>query len=417
MAQIELPYGETTVSMEVPDCHLSGVLEGKETPDAALEEAFESGWERPFGMDDPAALFHPGENVVVVVTDHTRRTPTYDLFPLVWGKIRSRVSAANVTLVVATGTHRSPTDEELERMLGDLRREFRVVVHDCDGETVHVGTSSQGTPIFLNRTVVEADRIISLGHVGMHYYAGYSGGRKNILPGVAGRETIAMNHARMDDPRSGACIYEGNLINEEMVEAAAMVGLDLVIDVVFGREGRVANVVVGRPDEAHAAARAFWDRFFQVPFQEPGDLVIASAGGHPKDINLYQAYKGQYNAMRTVRDGGILLLVAACPDGIGHPVFEDWIMRSRRPEDVLSIYDREGFTLGGHKALYHARDLKKARIHLLSELDEETVRRFFMEPVHDPEAVVRMATREFGEGCRILVIPHAAEVFPVRCDT
>jgi len=409
----ELAYGKGTVPIEVPPERLGAVLEAKAGSPIPLRQAFDRAWSEPIGIDDPAAVFRPGDRVVVLVTDHTRPTPTRALFPLVWEKIRSTVRAKDVTLLVATGTHRSPTEQELEGMLGDLRRAFRVQIHDCDRDLVDVGTSSFGTRIEVNQALVEADRIVSLGHIGMHYYAGYSGGRKNVLPGVAGRATIEANHARLTDPRSTACCYAGNPISEEMVEAARRVGLDLIVDVVLSSDGTVAKVVVGEPEAAHAAGRALWNVRFQVPLSERYDVVIASAGGHPKDINLYQAYKAQHNAMRALRDGGILFLIAACPNGIGHPVFEEWIERSGSPEDVLAIYRAEGFRLGGHKAVYHARDLQRARVFLCSEFDEATVRRFYMEPATDAAAILDEATERFDEGYRILVMPHACDTFPV----
>jgi len=417
MPTLELAYGRRTVTISVPSKHLDGVLEGKPTPRIPLRRAFDGAWSDPIGIGDPSELLRPGESVVVVITDHTRPTPTREIFPLLWEKIRATVAVDDLTLLVATGTHRAPTDEELEAMLGDLRREFRVLIHNCDEDVVEVGTSSLGMSITVNRALIEADRIVSIGHIGMHYYAGYSGGRKNIVPGVAGRATIEANHARMTDPRSTACVYSGNPINKEMVEAARMVGVDFIVDVVLASDGTVAKVVVGEPEAAHAVGRAFWDEHFQVPICQPYDVVIASPGGHPKDINLYQAYKGQYNAMKAVRDGGMLFLVAACPNGIGHPVFAEWIERSGSPEGVFTIYEKEGFRLGGHKAVYHAGDLKRASIYLRSELDEATVRRFYMEPAIDAAVILDDARMRFGDDYRVLVIPHANDTFPVCSET
>jgi len=414
MTTFELACGERTVSIDVPERNLIGVLEGKEMPTISLRQAFHDAWEHPVGMTDPVEIFGPGETVVIVVTDHTRATPTREIVPLLWEKIRGTVAKEDVTLLIATGIHRAPTEDEMKTMLGDLRHEFRVLIHDCDRDTVEIGRSHLGTPIAIHRALVEADRIVSIGHIGMHYYAGYSGGRKNILPGVASRATIEANHALLTDPRSMACAYGGNPISEEMVEAARMAGLDLIIDVIFARDGRVGRIVIGDPEEAHAVGRAVWDKHFHVSFQEPFDVVIASAGGHPKDINLYQAYKAQFNAMRTLREGGILLLVAACKMGIGNAVFEEWIHRTDSPEDVFAIYEQEGFVLGGHKAVYHARDLSRATIFLFSDLDDTTVRRFYMEPADDARRVFAAAQKRFGEDYRVLVIPHAADTFPVR---
>lgn len=413
MPTFDLAYGRDTLRIDVPADVFGAALDAAPLPDAPLRSAFEDAWRNPIGMEDPAAILTPGERVVVIVTDHTRPTPTRELFPLLWEKIRPNVAAEDVTLLVATGTHRAPTDGELEDLFGDLRRTFRVQVHDCDLGLEEIGTSSFGTPICVNREVVEADRVLSIGHIGMHYYAGYSGGRKNVSPGVCGRATIEANHARLTDPRSTACMYDDNPISEEMVEVARRVGVDFIVDVVLGRDGGVAKVVVGELEAAHAVGRAFWDERFQVPFCEPYDVVIASAGGHPKDINLYQAYKAQYNAMKALRDGGLLFLIAACPNGIGHPVFTEWIERSDSPGGVLEIYEREGFRLGGHKAVYHARDLQRTTIFLRSELDEATVRRFYMEPAHDAAAVLREARERFGSDYRVLVMPHAADTFPV----
>jgi len=173
-----------------------------------------------------------------------------------------------------------------------------------------------------------------------------------------------------------------------MVEAGRLVGVDFLVDVVMNSKGDVAKVVVGEPEAAHAAARAFWDEHSIVRVRERADLVIASAGGHPKDIDLYQAYKAQYTAARAVRDGGMIYLLAACPDGIGHRVFQDWIERCARPADVLCLLDREGFKLGGHKAVYHAQDLSRIDVYLQSELPAETVSRFFYRAAAAPHAVL-----------------------------
>jgi len=409
----ELSYGHSARTIEMPSSVSPDVMEARPVSAVPLDRAFEDAWLHPIGMADPAAALCRGERIALIVNDHTRPTPTRDLLRLLWEKIRSRVAASDVTVIVGTGTHRAPTEQELDEILGELRHTFRVLIHDCDRDLVDVGASSRGTRILLNRAVAEADRVMAIGHIGMHYYAGYSGGRKGVLPGVAGRETIAANHAQLSDPESRACLYDGNPISEEMVEAARLAPLDLIVDVVLASDGGIAKVVIGEPEAAHAAGRTMWNEHFQVPFSQPYDVVVASAGGHPKDINLYQAYKAQFNAMRTLRDGGILFLAAACPDGVGHAVFADWVERSPSPEDVLSLYEREGFVLGGHKALYHARDAQRVSIFLCTEMDDATVRRFYMEPAESLDPVLSEARRRFGESFRVLVMPHAADVFPI----
>ena len=416
MSTLELLYGRRVLEFEVPSWVTMDVLEATHLPAIPLDRAFEEAWAHPFGGIDLADALTPGDRVVLVVNDQTRPTPTLELLRLFWAKVRSRVDPEHVTVVVGTGTHRAPTEDELDGMLGEFRQTFRVLIHDCDRDLIEVGVSARGTRILVNRTVVEADHVIAFGHIGLHYYAGYSGGRKAILPAVAGREAIAANHAQLTDPESRACLYRGNPINDEMVEAARMVHLDAIIDVVFASDGGVAQVVIGESEAAHAAGRAFWNKYFQVAFSEPYDVVIASAGGHPKDIDLYQAYKAQFNAMRTLRDGGVLFLAAACPDGFGHAVFQDWIERSPTPEDVLSLYEREGFVLGGHKALYHAQDVRRVSIFLCTEMEDDMIRKLYATPVRDLAPVLSVVEEKYGRNARVLIMPHAADVFPVQTD-
>ena len=414
MVSVRLPYGEDAIEIEIPDSRLIGILEGAEAPQVALEETFTAAWENPIGTPDPATILQAGEKVVLVVTDHTRPTPTRDLLPLIWGRINKRVRPEDVTILIATGTHRLPTEEELNRLLGDARHQFQVASHRCDEDIVEIGRSSRGTPIRLNRVVAEADRVVTIGHIGMHYYAGYSGGRKNILPGIAGRETIEANHAQLLDPRCEGCVYTGNPISAEMNEAARLIGVDFIVDVVLDTRGAVAKVVVGDVEEAHARGRTFWDSLFQVHLEERADAVIVSAGGHPKDIDLYQAYKALYNAGKAVKDGGIIFLIAACPDGIGHDVFKDWIFRCRTPNDIFGILEEEGFKLGGHKGVYLAKDLERSEIFLLSELEDGLVRRFFLNPISDAGQILNVAQAKLGDDYRVMVIPHGGDVFPVE---
>ena len=258
-----------------------------------------------------------------MVPDHTRKVPTAAILEAVWAKLSRVVSPGDVTVLIATGTHRSPRPHEISRILGEFTDLFRVVVHDAEGKTVRVGTTSSGTPVDVNPELAEADRIITIGHIGMHYFAGYSGGPKMILPGAAGAETIRKNHEKIVDPKAYACVYEENPIHREMREAAAMVGVWAIVDAVLSGDGVPLRFFIGDPPGAHRDGTRFWDELFQVEVPERADFVITSPGGYPKDINLYQAHKAIFNAARATKDGGMVLLVAECRDGIGHSVFAD----------------------------------------------------------------------------------------------
>ena len=412
MARFEFDYGQEKLSFEVPDDNLLSVLEPKPAPAVPLERAFAEGWEGAIGSVSPEGLFRRGQRVAVVVPDHTRAVPTRKLLSLLWERLKGRVRAEDVTVVVATGTHRPPQEEELSHMLGEFRSLFKVEIHDQE-RCEEIGCSRRGIPVAVNPTVLSADRVITIGHIGMHYFAGYSGGPKMILPGVCGAETIRLNHEQIVDPKAYACIYEDNPIHAEMREVAKMVGVDLMVDVIQGPQG-VLKVVVGDVIEAHRAGARFWDRYFQVQVPKQADLVIASPGGHPRDINLYQAHKAIFNAARAVRDGGMILLIAACPDGSGNHVFEDWARRSRSLSDVLEIMKQEGFKIGGHKVYFLGKDRERGIEHfLISEMPDQEAQALWMKPVRGVDEVLARARARYGAGFSVTVMPHGADTFPV----
>lgn len=412
MASFEFDYGQDKLSFCVPDDNLLSVLEPKPTPTVPLTQAFAEGWEGAVGSESPAGLFHRGEQVAVVIPDHTRAVPTRKLLALLWERLKGKVRAEDVTVVVATGTHRPSREEELSHMLGEFRSLFRVEVHD-EARCEEIGRSRRGIPVAVNPTVLSADRVVTIGHIGMHYFAGYSGGPKMILPGVCGGETIRLNHEQILDPKAYACVYEENPIHAEMREVAKMVGVDLIVDVIQAPQG-VLKVVVGDVIQAHRAGARFWDQCFQVEVPKQADLVIASPGGHPRDINLYQAHKAIFNAARAVRDGGMILLIAACPDGSGHPVFEDWACRSRSLADVLEIMKQEGFKIGGHKVYFLGKDRERDIEHfLISEMPDQEAQALWMAPVRGVDEVIARAKERYGAGFSVTVMPHGADTFPV----
>ncbi len=411
---LSLRYGEGSVVFPVPEENILGILEPNPCPVPQFAEAFSEAWRRPIGFEAPLhELIGKGGRVVFVVPDHTRRVPTREILRAAWERLSPAVSPRDVTVVVATGTHRPSRPDELAWILGDFRRLFRVVVHDAEGDLVRVGTSSLGTPIEVNPVVLEADHIITIGHIGMHYFAGYSGGPKMILPGVAGAETTRRNHERITDPKAYACVYEENPIHREMREAAELVGVRAMVDAVISGDGRPVKFFVGKVSEAHRAGASFWDRIFQVEVPERADLVITSPGGYPRDIDLYQAHKAVFNAARATRDGGLILLVAECRDGIGHPVFADWGKRAHDLRGILEIMRAEGFRIGGHKAYFFALDRERGIRHLLlSSLPPEEARALGIEPVSSVEEALGLARAAFGASFSVLIMPHGNDTFP-----
>ncbi len=413
--EFALGYGDGKVTFSVPERNLIGVVEPNSFSRADFEAAFAQAWASPYGFPAPLErLVRKGERLLFTVPDHTRKVPTAEILQAVWARFSRVISPEDVTVLVATGPHRSPRPDEIQDILGEFAGLFRVEVHDAEGKLVRVGTTSSNTPVEVNPLLLEADRIISIGHIGMHYFAGYSGGPKMILPGVAGAETIRKNHEKIIDPKAYACVYEENPIHREMREAAAMAKLWAIVDVVLSGDGTPLRFFIGDPLAAHWSGARFWDRLFQVEISERADLVITSPGGYPKDINLYQAHKAIFNAARAAKDGGLILLVAECRERIGHPVFADWERRARDLKGILEIMREEGFKIGGHKALFFARDRARGIRHLLlSSLPPNEVQALGLTPVSTVEEALGLAREAWGPHFSLLLMPHGNDVFPL----
>jgi nickel-dependent lactate racemase len=282
---------------------------------------------------------------------------------------------------------------------------------DSDPEkVVPVGTTRRGTPVEVFEPVVKADLRIALGNVEPHYFAGYSGGLKALVPGVCSSNTIRSNHAMMTEPQARTGVLVGNPLREDLEEAAAMVGLDFILNVILDSAKRIAVAAAGDPTEAHRWLCSAADYLSRVPVEQPADIVLVSAGGYPKDINMYQAQKALDNAAEAVRPGGVIVWAAECSEGLGNRTFEEWIVGAT-PEQILRRI-QDHFVLGGHKAAAIARVLQQATIMLVSALPADLVERCGMRPFASLEAAVKAALQEVGPAPRICVMPEGASVIP-----
>ncbi|HOC72927.1 MAG TPA: nickel-dependent lactate racemase [Candidatus Hydrogenedentes bacterium] len=334
---LSLPWGADTVTASHECLDLLDTLTVREAaplPDPAndmlrqLENSAES-------TSSALAGLFPGARVCIIVSDATRRTGVHLLLPALLDALAQRgVCREDVRFLVATGVHRAPTTAELERILGPpLYRDFadRIVAHDADDTDGlrFLGNTRRGTPVWINREALDADFLVVTGTVVLHYFAGYGGGRKAVVPGVAGRETIAANHALNLDPVSDRLnpavrtgVTAGNPVAEDMAEAAAMVPVHLCVNTVLNRRGDICGVHTGTMAAAHAAACRQAASLYQVPLGESADLVVASAGSAP---NFLQSHKALHNAWQARRPGGLVLLLAPCPEGLGGSGFARWL--------------------------------------------------------------------------------------------
>jgi nickel-dependent lactate racemase len=357
MVDVWLPYGKTDVCVRVQARNLLGSIEPKEQPacpDARAEVERALKEPIPVGNKRLSEIALPESKVAIVVNDATRRTPTDVMLPPVLDELNlAGVKDENVTIIFGTGTHRPVTREEAVRIVGEsVFSRVKTVSHNCKApDLVHVGNTRHGNKVYLNRVFAEADVKVLLGDVDFHYYAGYSGGRKSVLPAVAGEETIKHNHALMLHANARPGILVGNPVNEDMVEAAKLAKVDFILNVVSNSKGQVVKAFAGDWEQAFAEAVKLVDAMYRVVVDRRADIVVVSCGGSPADINLYQAYKAVDSALEVVKRGGVIVLVAECPEGHGNQVFYDWMLRFGDLKSVEREIKRN-FVLGGHKAYY-----------------------------------------------------------------
>lgn len=411
--KLEFGLGTSTQVVEVPEKNLIGVLRAKPAPAiASEEEEVRRALREPVGAPPLRQVVRPGEKIAVITSDITRPMPTRKVMPALLDELYAAgVKPEDITLVFALGSHRSQTDEERRRLAGERAwNEIRCV--DCDpDDCVHLGVTSAGTPVDITRVVAEADRRICLGNVEYHYFAGYSGGAKAIMPGCSTRAAIQSNHSMMVRAEAAAGNLKTNPVRRDIEEAAALCGIDYILNVVLGEHKEILWTAAGDVTLAHRELCAFLDKIYLNELPQAADIVLVSQGGAPKDLNLYQTQKALDNARHAVRQGGIIILIGSCREGLGERVFEQWMTTSPSPEAMIERIGRD-FQLGGHKAAAIAITLQKAKIFLVSELEDDFVRSIFLTPQPSAQAALEQAFRELGGDASVLAMPFGGSTLP-----
>ncbi len=409
---LRLPFGHSYVSVQVPNSNLVGVFEPQRVEEwhdeaASVHEALA----HPIGTPRLRDLARPGQKVVIVTSDLTRPCPSAKLLPPVLAELAAAgVAEHDIAVVVAVGLHRLMTSAELEATVGsDVFRRVRVINHDV-ADTVRLGLTSVGTPVEIFRPVVDADLRVCVGNVELHYFVGYSGGAKAIVPGCASEVTVTANHAMMLCPEARAGCCEGNPVRADLEEGAAMVGVDFILNVVVDAEHRIVHAVAGDVIAAHRKGCELLALRAKIAIPGLADIVLVSPGGYPKDMNLYQAQKALDNAAYAVRRGGAIVLVAECREGFGNSTFEDWITSGRSPQQLAERI-QERFVLGGHKAAAIAKVAQNARIFLVSpSLADVPITG--MERHSTAQAALDAAFRAADADAGVIVLPEGSSVLP-----
>ena len=421
-AEITLKYGEETKTLSIRGASsIETLLPRQMTEIEDLQQAF---IEAVTGgaIDSPPLqqMVSPSDPITIVVSDITRSWMRQDLImPMLVGYLHDQIGVPyqNITILIALGTHRRSTPEEMVQICSeDVCRKVRVVDHDCDApDLVTVGTTSRGTVVQVNPLVI-GRKVIVLGGTVHHMMAGFGGGRKNILPGVAGRETIRQNHQRaldpekaMSDARVGCCKLRDNPIHEDMMEAAGMVPVTYSLNLVVSTGGKHAGIFGGSLDAAWKASCDFQRACYELPIDHQVDIVVCSSGGYPKDMNLYQGCKGMLNAMRALKPGGVMLWLCKCPEGGGAPDYFNWLVPLR--EGWLDQALRADFTIGGYIFYLTCEQLHLAsHVYKLTELDAELVRPMGIEAANE---LSQLLEKIDFTGKSVYVLPFAGSVVPI----
>ncbi len=371
----------------------------------------------PIGTLPLSDILQKGEKVCIVTSDITRPCPSHLILPpLVDEIIRAGINPEEITVVFALGSHRRHTEEEMRKITGDNIYDLVHTIDSDPEDVVLLGYTSRGTPVNITSSVASADRRICVGNIEMHYFAGYSGGAKAIMPGVSDRSAIQANHRMMIEETSAAGKIEGNNIRLDIEEAGDICGIDFILNVVLDENKDIVYAVAGDHRKAHREGCRFLDRMYKVRIPRRADIVIATPGGFPKDLNLYQAQKALDNAKHAVREGGIIILAAECPEGLGEDVFADWLNEAECIDDLITRVKTD-FRLGGHKAAAIAMVAGKcSEIHIVSSMDTQLAAKTFMIPFDTINNALIHAFDQLGHESKVIIMPHAASTLPEAID-
>lgn len=411
--KLRFGFGTGFQEVEVPDKNLIAELHANDVPVELTGEAeVKRALIAPIGSPRLKDIVRPGEKIAIITSDITRPMPTRLVMPALLDELYAGgVRKEDVTLVFALGSHRKHTEAEQKKLAGERAwNEIKCVDSDPD-DCVHYGTTSRGTPVDITRVVAEADRRICLGNIEYHYFAGYSGGAKAIMPGVSTRAAIQANHSRMVLPEAKAGALETNPLRMDIEEAGAMVGIDFILNVVLSEHKEILKAVTGDPVKAHREGCRFLDTLYRKELSEPADIVLVSQGGAPKDLNLYQTQKALDNAKHAVKDGGVIILIGSCKEGLGEKTFEQWMTEADSAHSLIERIGRE-FKLGGHKAAAIAMVLERAEVDLVSELDDDFVRSIFLKPYKTAQEALDHAFSKLGPDARVLAMPYGGSTLP-----
>lgn len=412
--KLEFGYGKGIQEVLLDEKNLMDVLVSNEIEHKHRdEEAVLYALEHPIGKERLCTYDLAGKKIAIVTSDISRPLPSYRILPALLNELaKAGAKEEDITVVLALGSHRKHTEEEKIALCGKEAYNRVRCIDSTPEDCIHLGTTKSGTPVDISRVVAEADFRICLGNIEFHYFAGYSGGAKAIMPGVSTPEAIQANHRMMVSPDAHAGKLEGNPIREDIEEAGEICGVDYIVNAVLDEHKNIVYAVAGDVTEAHRDGCRYLDRMYRKPLKERADIVLVSQGGAPKDANLYQTQKALDNAKHAVKKGGTIILIGACPEGMGSGKFESWLTSAPTAHSMVERIHKE-FELGGHKAAAIGMVLEDADIYFVSQMDPEFVRSIFLTPFASAQEAFDCAIKKYGNNATVLAMPYGGATLPM----
>jgi nickel-dependent lactate racemase len=408
---IDIKYGKDgTQSIDVPDGNMIGVFYPKDVVCRPSGEVIGEAVDNPMGYASLSEFLKGGKDIVFIVNDGTRPTPTAKVLDA----LSERMDLRSARYLIATGTHRDMTPEEYDFVFGShyAHLKDRIICHDAkNSECVHLGRSKNGTDMEVNKIAADADRLVIITSVEPHYFAGYTGGRKSFLPGVASFKTIEQNHKMAMRMEAQSLVLDGNPVHEDMMDALDVVKGKKIfsIQMVLDRHQNVYRTAAGELNEAFKVAVEWANEVFSVPIPEKADLVI-SVAPYPMDVDLYQSQKALDNGKWALKENGKIVMVSKCREGIGHATFLQQLSSSKDPKIVLENLGKE-YKLGYHKAAKMAEIMVWADVWAVTGLEKELISSANMRPFGTVADAVREALNE-NPKARVLVLADGSVTIP-----
>lgn len=396
--EISFPYGKRFIKIDIPEKNLLKFVRAKERKGEDETEIIKKALENPIECKEIEKFEGNG---VIVIDDKTRPLPSKKILPIVLEKLKG-----NVKIIFATGTHTPVNDKEAEVILGkEIAGEYEWISHSQRSRFVDYGISSFGTPLFFNAEYAKADFKILIGDIEYHYFAGYGGGRKSVLPGVASEVTIEANHKRMFHEKAEFGILDGNPVHEDMEESANIVGVDFCLNVVMNSRHEIVDAFAGNHRKVLREGAKIVDEMYSVKVNERADVAIISADGYPHDINLYQGMKAIQTVINCVKDRGTIILLCECREGHGSEKFYQEMYKYERSEEIKKDLLKK-FVMGKHKVYYMLRASEKVKLYTVTDMDEEMAEHFRMEKI-DEDEIMDVIYKRHGEDAKIIASPNA----------